>query len=130
MRITLSILIIFTVSFFPVLSRADSQTAFDVLVISESYEVTGTLQNIISFYQEHISPYNGARCMFAPTCSQFYKEALRHYGFFWGTLMTVDRLFFREGQSSMKYYRYLEKQGRYRDPVYHNYIFNRMDYYK
>jgi hypothetical protein len=130
MRIALYILTILTATLLPVMPLADSQTAFEVLVESRSYHDKKPVQKMIGFYQERISPYDGARCMFAPTCSQFYKEANRQYGFFWSTLMTIDRLFFREGDSSMKHYRYLEGQGKYQDPIYHNYIFNRMDYYK
>ena len=129
-RITLFYVMVLITCLLPELSTADSQTAFDVLVKSESYMEKKPVQKIVSFYQDYISPHDGAKCMFTPTCSQFYKEAHLRYGFFWSTIMTVDRLFFREGQGSMKHYKYLDTLGRYQDPIYHNYIFNRMDYYK
>ena len=114
----------------PALSLAGTQTAFDVLVVSEKFAVKTPVQNMITFYQDKISPYDGPRCMLTPSCSQFYKEAHSQYGFIWGTLMTIDRLFYREGQSSLKYYEDNGSKGTYKDPVYHNYIFNRLDYYK
>lgn len=130
MRISLFLFTMLITTIFPALSHAGTQSAFDVLVVSKKYPVNNPVQNIITFYQTHISPYDGPKCMLTPTCSQFYKEAHSQYGFVWGTLMTIDRLFYREGQSSLKYYRYNSPKGTYKDPVYHNYIFNQKDYYK
>ena len=115
---------------FPTLSHAGTKSAFDVLVDSEKYKVESPVQKIVTFYQKYISPHDGPRCLFTPSCSQFYKEAQSSYGFVWGTLMVVDRLFYREGHTSLEYYRYNSSKGTYEDPVYHNYIFNKMDYYK
>ena len=130
MRNICFLLVLLMIMIPPVLSHAGTQSAFDVLVVSEKFPVKSPVQNIITFYQNHISPHDGPRCMFTPTCSQFYKEAHRQYGFVWGTFMTIDRLFYREGQSSLKYYIYNSSKGSYKDPVYHNYIFNRAGYYK
>ena len=130
MRNSFLLLAILITTISPALSRAGTHSAFDVLIVSEKSAVKNPVQNIITFYQNNISPYDGPRCMLTPTCSQFYKEAHSQYGFIWGTLMTIDRLFYREGQSSLKYYRYNSSKGTYEDPVYHNYIFNRLDYYK
>ena len=130
MRISFILLAILIMTIFPALSHAGTQNAFDVLVVTEKPAVKTPVQNIITFYQNSISPYDGPRCMLTPTCSQFYKEAHTQYGFIWGTIMTIDRLFYREGQSSLKYYKYNSSKDLYKDPVYHNYIFNRLDYYK
>jgi hypothetical protein len=130
MRNSFFLLAILITAISPALSYVGTQSAFDVLVVSEKLPEKNPVQNIITFYQNHISPYDGPRCMLTPTCSQFYKKAHNQYGFIWGTLMTIDRLFYREGQSSLKYYRYNRPKGTYEDPVYHNYIFNKLDYYK
>jgi hypothetical protein len=92
--------------------------AFDVLVENErSGEPENLAVALTSFYQKHISSHDGARCMFSPTCSQYFKIALRKYGFIAATVMTVDRIFYREGKSSMKYYRYDSETDRFCDPV-------------
>ena len=75
-----------------------------------------------SFYQKHISPRDGAKCMFSPTCSQYFKAALLKYDFIRATLMTVDRILYREGRSSMQYYEYDPETGRFLDPVEKNHI--------
>ncbi|MFW6139447.1 MAG: membrane protein insertion efficiency factor YidD [Spirochaetota bacterium] len=90
----------------------------------------GFLYSAVRFYRKHISVLDGPRCMFYPTCSQFCIKAWENYGFFWGTVMTIDRLFYREQKSSMKFYPYAEQKGRYLDPVYRNYIFLPGDYWK
>jgi hypothetical protein len=88
------------------------------------------LKLVISFYQKRISLHNESRCLFYPTCSDFYLKAIDACGVFWATLMTVDRLLYREGELSVKYYTYIEASGRYYDPIHHNYIFVRSDYYR
>jgi putative component of membrane protein insertase Oxa1/YidC/SpoIIIJ protein YidD len=85
---------------------------------------------LLSFYQQHISVHDGAKCRFYPTCSEFYKIAIVRYGPFWGTLMVIDRLFYRESNWSKRFYPYRMELDRYFDPVNHNYILNRTDYYR
>lgn len=95
--------------------------AFEVLAGEErSEEPENFAIALTSFYQKRISSHDGARCMFSPTCSQYFKIALRKYGFIGATVMTVDRIFYREGKSSMKYYRYDPETDRYCDPVERN----------
>lgn len=88
------------------------------------------LRLIISYYQNRISLQNESRCLFYPTCSDFYLKAIDSYGVVWATLMVIDRLLYREGEWSLKYYSYMEATGRYYDPIHHNYIFRRVDYYR
>jgi len=111
---------------FPVLAE---DTAYDMLV-TEPYTEESVIQQAIRFYQEHISSHDGARCLYYPTCSAFYRQAVVEYGFFWGTIMIVDRMVYREDPASMKHYEYIEERGSYNDPVCHNYIFEPLDYYK
>ncbi len=47
---------------------------------------------IIKFYQYFISPFLGSRCRYLPTCSEFYIESLKTYGFIKGTIMGVRRI--------------------------------------
>jgi putative membrane protein insertion efficiency factor len=44
------------------------------------------------FFQKWISPIDGPRCSFSPTCSQFGYEAVHDHGPFLGVVMTADRL--------------------------------------
>lgn len=46
----------------------------------------------IRFFQQWISPIDGPRCSFSPTCSRFGYEAVNEHGPFLGSIMTTDRL--------------------------------------
>ena len=46
----------------------------------------------IRWFQTYVSPTDGPRCQFAPTCSSFGYAALRDHGPWQGILMTADRL--------------------------------------
>ncbi|MDW8306761.1 MAG: membrane protein insertion efficiency factor YidD [Leptospiraceae bacterium] len=46
----------------------------------------------IIFFQEFLSPQDGAVCRFRPTCSAYARSALRRYGFWKGLLLSADRL--------------------------------------
>ena len=50
------------------------------------------LLGAIRFFQEYISPADGARCRFHPTCSAFGHQAIDRHGPGLGLLMTTDRL--------------------------------------
>ncbi len=50
------------------------------------------LQAGIKLFQKRISPIDGPRCGFHPTCSSFGLTAITHHGAVSGSLMTVDRL--------------------------------------
>jgi putative membrane protein insertion efficiency factor len=50
------------------------------------------LSGAIRFFQEYISPVDGDRCQFSPTCSAFGRQSLRTHGPWLGLLMTTDRL--------------------------------------
>jgi putative component of membrane protein insertase Oxa1/YidC/SpoIIIJ protein YidD len=123
MRFSVCLLLIFLLS----APFATAESAYDVLVHRQEEKNTGPL---IAFYQRSISRHDGPRCLFYPTCSAFYDQALKRYGPFWGTLMILDRLMYREGPGSMKYYRFLSERQRYNDPVEHNYILEKAGYYR
>jgi putative membrane protein insertion efficiency factor len=46
----------------------------------------------IGWFQSYVSPLDGPRCQFAPTCSSFGYAAIRDRGPWRGILMTADRL--------------------------------------
>lgn len=46
----------------------------------------------VRFFQQWVSPIDGSRCSFTPTCSQFGYETIRNYGVALGIIMTSDRL--------------------------------------
>jgi putative membrane protein insertion efficiency factor len=46
----------------------------------------------VRFFQKQISPIDGPRCSFSPTCSQFGYEAVHDHGPALGIIMTADRL--------------------------------------
>jgi putative membrane protein insertion efficiency factor len=54
--------------------------------------VSQPLLGAIRFFQEYISPLDGARCQFSPTCSAYGHQAIHQRGPWLGVLMTTDRL--------------------------------------
>ena len=129
--VKLYILILMFVILMVVHALADEDpSAYDILVRPQENKVESFPLKLVSFYQKNISPHNGAKCLFYPTCSDFYKSALSRHGLLLGTVMFADRFFYREGIVSMKHYRYMQERERYFDPVSHNYIFKKDSYYK
>ena len=53
---------------------------------------TNTLIKIIIGYKFLISPLLGNSCRYLPTCSEYSIEALKNYGFFKGTYMSIKRI--------------------------------------
>ncbi len=47
---------------------------------------------IIRIYQKIISPLLPGSCRFYPTCSAYFVEALKKYGFFKGSILGVKRI--------------------------------------
>ena len=48
---------------------------------------------IIKFYKYFISPILGNKCRYLPTCSEYYIESLKTYGFLKGSFMGFKRIF-------------------------------------
>jgi len=57
-----------------------------------SHQTSQPLLGAIRFFQDYISPIDGARCQFAPTCSAYGHQAIHRHGSWLGGLMTADRL--------------------------------------
>ena len=47
---------------------------------------------LIKIYQFFISPYFAPSCRYLPTCSNYFIESLRTFGFFKGTKLGIKRL--------------------------------------
>ena len=58
----------------------------------ETSAVKLVLQGGIKLFQKRVSPIDGPRCGFHPTCSSFGLTAINRHGAVTGGLMTVDRL--------------------------------------
>jgi|TARA_Y100000031_G_scaffold68754_1_gene76515 hypothetical protein len=50
------------------------------------------LIKIIKIYQLTISPHLGNNCRYLPTCSEYYVDSLKEYGFIKGTLVGIKRI--------------------------------------
>ena len=47
---------------------------------------------IIKFYQYIISPYVGNNCRYLPTCSEYFIDSIKEFGFFKGTFLGLKRI--------------------------------------
>jgi len=74
------------------------------------------LLGAIRFFQTYISPTDGARCQFSPTCSVYGHRAIRNHGPWLGLLMTTDRLMRCSYWTDPAGYPHLSN-GRLADPV-------------
>lgn len=74
-------------------SNAIKLSLFPILLFARYNSISIVSDWSINIYQKTISPLQGSHvCNFSPSCSQFSKEAIQHYGLFKGILMTSDRL--------------------------------------
>ncbi len=74
-------------------------------------------ETCIRFHQEVISPADGPRSHFKPSSSQYTREAMRRYGFYWGWILGCDRLM-RENDEEWIYPTMETRQGTMKiDPV-------------
>ena len=48
--------------------------------------------NLIKFYKLFISPYLGNRCRYLPTCSEYFIECLKEFGFLKGLAKGTKRI--------------------------------------
>ena len=51
-----------------------------------------TLIAIIKIYQLVLSPYLGNNCRYLPTCSEYFVESLKEFGFFKGCALGTKRI--------------------------------------
>lgn len=66
----------------------------------------------IQGYQHSHRDVSIARCPYAVSCSRFALESIQTHGFALGTLLFVDRFFYRENTSARERYRLVRQGGR------------------
>lgn len=54
--------------------------------------ITLLFSSLMYFYQNIISSQVNARCLYAPSCSEFSKGCIKRHGLLKGVLLTADRL--------------------------------------
>ena len=47
---------------------------------------------IIKFYQYIVSPYLGSNCRYLPTCSEYFIDSIKEFGFLKGTFLGFKRI--------------------------------------
>lgn len=75
---------------------------------------------LFDYYQKYVSSDDGAACPFYPTCSAYAYQAVTKHGFFYGSLLAIDRLFSEyPGMPKSGLYPLITKYGIHRpyDPV-------------
>ena len=50
------------------------------------------LIKIIKVYQLFVSPYLGNNCRYLPTCSEYFIDSLKEFGFLKGSIKGIKRL--------------------------------------
>lgn len=84
--------------------------------VAEQNSSPQALLGAIRFFQQYISPTDGARCQFSPTCSSFGHQAITIHGPWLGLFMTTDRLMRCGFLTNRTAYPTLQN-GRLSDPV-------------
>ena len=51
------------------------------------------LISLIKTYQFILSPILGNNCRYLPTCSQYFIDSLKEFGFFKGSILGIKRIF-------------------------------------
>ena len=51
-----------------------------------------TLIAIIKIYQLVLSPYLGNNCRYLPTCSEYFIDSIKEFGFLKGTFLGLKRI--------------------------------------
>ena len=75
----------------------------------------------ILVFQKHVSPADGPRCKFHPSCSQYCKNAINRHGAVMGTIMFADRFMRDHGWVTGNYpVIWTNGQQLYFDPVFMN----------
>ena len=51
------------------------------------------LIKIIKIYKIFVSPFLGPKCRYLPTCSEYFIDSLKEFGFFKGCILGIKRIF-------------------------------------
>jgi putative membrane protein insertion efficiency factor len=66
--------------------------AKDAPLVEKLNPVRWTLGGLLYFYQTSLSKHFSADCLYEPSCSNFSKDVIQHYGLLKGVFLTADRL--------------------------------------
>lgn len=76
--------------------KSDIEAQFPTIVFDGNRGTTdlqGYFVSAFDLYIDYISPIDGDhRCSFYPTCSRYSRQAFDKYGYYYGALLTFDRL--------------------------------------
>ncbi len=91
-------------------------------------------KSLITYYQKEVSPIQGDRCPFYPSCSHFTLKSMELFGFNLGLIMGIERIYYRENYGLFHEPTYYEKiylNGRRRlyDIPWANNIFKESSWY-
>lgn len=93
---------------------------------------TSLYSKLLWFYKDKVSPKQGERCPCFPSCSTYTLYSMQEYGFFWGFIMGVDRIYFRESLDVIHRIHYLTVRVNNNEKVYDppeaNFIFSKKDW--
>jgi hypothetical protein len=78
------------------------------------------LKDGVMAFSKYISPVDGDRCFMYPTCAAYSREAIEKHGFFFGILMTADRLIHEGNEMDMAPLIKVYDRLRFLDPVSNN----------
>jgi len=80
----------------------------------------GSVSYFLYFYQRFISVFDGDRCPMSPSCSAYSIQCFRKHGFFWGWILTCDRLLHEPDEIGRAPLIFSNGRIRYYDPVEEN----------
>ncbi len=80
--------------------------------------ITNGLNIIYGFWSKVISPVDGPRCPYYPTCAGYARIAVNRYGLVKGTMIASERLQRCNGWHDISHYEI--RDGRLYDPVENN----------
>ena len=87
---------------------------------------------IIWFYKKNVSPKQGSRCPCFPSCSTYTLYSMKEYGFFWGFIMGIERIYIRENFDVTYRIHYvpiwINGKEKVYDPPEANYLFGKKDW--
>lgn len=82
-------------------SAPDTTWAEDALLHTLPDAESGAGQAALLYYQKDVVPRMSRPCPAWPSCSMYARYSVARWGLVPGTLMTIDRLFFRENAAFM-----------------------------
>ncbi|MEM1055797.1 MAG: membrane protein insertion efficiency factor YidD [Bacteroidota bacterium] len=83
-------------------STPDTTWAEDALLHTLPDTESGTGQTALRFYQRDVVPRMARPCPAWPSCSMYARYSVARWGLVPGTLMTLDRMFYRENAAFLR----------------------------